>query len=83
MRVVRHTSFIVTTLCLGSAAVGTIEALAAYHLGPWWLQILANTALTLLVSAVGGWVFAHSHHWVLLDPAFEKPLWLLDVCVVS
>eukprot|EP00904_Undaria_pinnatifida_P003689 jgi/Undpi1/13320/HiC_scaffold_8.g02979.m1 len=83
VRVVRHTSFVVTTLCLGSAAVGTIEALAAYHLDPWWIQLPANAALTLLVSAVGSWVFAFSHQWVLLDPTLDKPLWLLEVCVVS
>lgn len=83
MRVVRHMIFVILVLCLGSAVVGTVEALAATFIRPWWLQVPANVGLTLLAFVLGGRVFAFSHEWVLRDPRLEPPMWTLDACVVS
>ena len=83
VRVVRHQSFVISVLCFGTALVGTIEAVVAFHVRPWWLQVLANAGFTLVAFVFGCRVFGFSHAWVLRDPSLEKPLWVLDVCVVS
>ncbi|CAB1103865.1 unnamed protein product [Ectocarpus sp. CCAP 1310/34] len=83
VRVVRHQSFVIWTLCCGTAVVGTMEAMVASYVRPWWLQIMANAGFTFLAFVVGCGIFGHSHEWVLRDPNLEKPLFLLDVCVVS
>ncbi|CAN0416437.1 unnamed protein product [Pylaiella littoralis] len=83
VRVVRHQSFVVSALCFGTALVGTIEAMIACYVQPWWLQVPANIGFTLLAFAVGCSVFGFSHDWVSQDPRLEKPLFLLDICVVS
>lgn len=83
VRVVRHMSFVIWTLCLGSAVVGTIEAFAAIFVTPWWLQVPTNLGLTMLAFVAGSRLFAFSHEWVLRDPRLEPPLWAINVCVVS
>ncbi|CAM9767285.1 unnamed protein product [Ascophyllum nodosum] len=83
VRLVRHAGFIITTLSLGSAIVGTLEAVVAVFLRPWWLQVPANVGLTVLAFVLGNAIFASSHHWVLQDPRFEPPMWVLDACVIS
>lgn len=55
----------------------------AFHIHPWWLQVMANAGFTLIAFVFGCGIFGHSHEWVLRDPALEKPLFLLNVCVVS
>ncbi len=55
----------------------------AYYIGLWWLQVLANTGFTLVAFVLGCGIFGHSHEWVLRDPSLEKPLFLLNLCVVS
>lgn len=76
-------SFVISMLCLGSAIVGTIEALTANYMKPWWVQVPTNVALSVLAFFLGGRVFGFSHEWVLRDPRLELPLWALDVCVIS
>lgn len=83
VRVARHQSFVITALCLGTGCVGALETVVASLVQPWWLQVLANAGLTLLAFYAGCSVFGHSHEWVLEDPALDKPLFLLDICVVS
>lgn len=83
VRVVRHQSFVISVLCFGTALVGAIEAAVAFHVRPWWLQVLANAGFTLVAFVVGFRIFGFSHAWVLRDPRLEKPLFVLDVCVVS
>lgn len=83
VRVVRHQSFIISALCFGTALVGAIEAIIAYYIQPWWLQVLTSAGFTLVAFVFGCGIFGHSHEWVLRDPALEKPLFLLNVCVVS
>lgn len=63
--------------------MGAIEAMMAYYIGLWWLQVLANTGFTLVAFVLGCGIFGHSHEWVLRDPSLEKPLFLLNLCVVS
>lgn len=55
----------------------------ACYVQPWWLQVPANAGFTLLAFTVGCSVFGFSHEWVLRDPRLEKPLFILDICVVS
>ena len=83
VRVVRHAGFMIATLSLGSAIVGTLEAVVAVSLRPWWLQVPANLGLTVLAFVLGNAIFISSHHWVLQDPRLEPPMWVLDVCVIS
>lgn len=63
--------------------MGAIEAVVALNVQPWWLQILANAGFTLIAFVFGCRIFGFSHAWVLRDPRLEKPLFVLDVCVVS
>lgn len=83
VRVLRHQIFVISALCFGTALVGTIEAVVAFHVRPWWLQVLTNAGFTLIAFVFGCRIFRFSHAWVLRDPRLEKPLFVLDICVVS
>lgn len=83
VRVVRHQSFVISVLCFGTAIVGALEAVVAFHVQPLCLQVLANVGFTLIAFVFGCRIFGFSHEWVLRDPNLEKPLFVLDVCVVS
>lgn len=76
-------SFVIWALSFGSAIVGTVEALAASYVRPWWFQMLTNVGLTVLAFAMGSRVFAFSHDWVLRDSRLEKPMWAIELCVIS
>lgn len=83
MRVARHKWFMVWVLCMGCAVAGTVEALVAHFITPWWLQVSASLMLSMIVFGCGRAMFGSSHNWVVRDPRLEPPLWAIDVCVVS
>lgn len=83
VRVVRHMIFVMAVLCTGTVIVGMIEALAAYLVRPWWLQVAVNLLITIGAFVGGTRVFDFSHEWLIGDSSLDYPLWALDICVIS